>query len=80
MDLLNVTDVANRLRLSTRQVWKLADSGHMPKPVRIGRSVRWRASDIDAWVEADCTTPERTLDASSPAHEDRKSDVDAGNA
>jgi mRNA interferase RelE/StbE len=48
--LLSVRDVAARLRVSTRQVWKLASWGRLPKPVRLGRSVRWRESDIRRFV------------------------------
>jgi excisionase family DNA binding protein len=52
--LLRVRDVAERLAVSTRQVWKLASSGRLPAPVRLGRSVRWRASDIDRFIESGC--------------------------
>lgn len=52
--LLNVRDVAARVRVSVRQVWKLASSGRIPKPVRLGRSVRWRAAELQAWIEAGC--------------------------
>ena len=54
MELLNVIDVAARLRISPRQVWKLVSSGRLPEPVRLSRSVRWRESDIDEWIEAGC--------------------------
>ncbi|MCH7884417.1 MAG: helix-turn-helix domain-containing protein [Planctomycetes bacterium] len=59
MELLNVKDVAARLRISQRQVWKLYSSGRIPAPVRISRSVRWREADIDRWVELGCPSRER---------------------
>ncbi len=57
MELFTVKDLAARLRISQRQVWKLLSSGRLPQPVRLGRSVRWRCDDINKWVELGC--PER---------------------
>ncbi len=59
MDLLTVKDVAARLRISARQIWKLSSSGRMPAPVRVSSSVRWRAEDIARWVEMGCPSRER---------------------
>lgn len=52
--LLNVKELAERLGVSTRQCWKLLSSGRLPAPVRLGRSVRWRESDIADFVRLDC--------------------------
>lgn len=52
--LLGVRDVANRLGVSTRQVWKLVRLGRLPAPVRLGRSVRWRESDISEFIRLGC--------------------------
>ena len=52
--LLRVLEVADRLGVSGRQVWKLAASGRLPGPVRLGRSVRWRATDIQRFIEVGC--------------------------
>ena len=35
-------------------VWALRNSGHLPMAVRIGRSVRWRVSELKAWAGAGC--------------------------
>ena len=59
MELLTVKDVAARLRISPRQVWKLLASGRIPEPVRISKSVRFRATDIDEWVRLGCVSRER---------------------
>ena len=59
MELLNVKDIASRLRVSARQVWKLHSSGRLPEPVRLGRWVRWRATDIERWVRMGCPDRER---------------------
>lgn len=52
--LLSVKQVAQIVASSERTLWRLSDSGQMPSPVRIGRSVRWRRSDILRWVELGC--------------------------
>jgi excisionase family DNA binding protein len=58
--LLTVSDVAKRLRLSKYKVYELAkprtrqgDVRENPLPaLRIGSVVRFRNSDLDAWLEA----------------------------
>ncbi|MCC7291373.1 MAG: helix-turn-helix domain-containing protein [Phycisphaerales bacterium] len=52
--LLTVRDVAGVLRISSRQVQKLRASGRIPAPVKLARSTRWRADEIQAWVQAGC--------------------------
>jgi excisionase family DNA binding protein len=52
MLMMNVQDVARELRVSARHVWALLAKGAMPAPLRAGRAVRWRRSDIEAWVTA----------------------------
>jgi excisionase family DNA binding protein len=52
--LLNVRAVARLLDCSQRHVYRLADAGRMPPPVRIGALVRWSRLDIDQWIAAGC--------------------------
>ncbi len=52
--LITAPQLAQRLNCSTRTVYRLAASGRMPKPVRLGALVRWQQSTIDAWIEAGC--------------------------
>jgi prophage regulatory protein len=40
--------------LSTRTIWRLRSAGKLPKPIRIGGAIRWRASDIELWLENGC--------------------------
>ncbi len=54
MKLMTLKGVAAELRISPRQIHRLKDAGHMPQPIRIGRVLRWRAADIDAWVADGC--------------------------
>jgi excisionase family DNA binding protein len=48
------SQVATELGVSRRKVWAMLSAGQMPAPVRMGRSVRWRESDIHRWVELGC--------------------------
>jgi excisionase family DNA binding protein len=52
--LLRDADVAKRLNVSRRQIWKLLASRQLPMPIRFGRSVRWREADIQEWIQAGC--------------------------
>jgi predicted DNA-binding transcriptional regulator AlpA len=63
--LLDVRAVAALLDCSTRHVYRLADAGHMPPPVRLGALVRWRritgdpTTGIEDWIDAGCPTVRR---------------------
>jgi len=57
--LLDARHVAALLSVSARQVWRLNATAMIPTPVRIGRSVRWRRDEIDAWVAAGCPPRDR---------------------
>lgn len=52
--LVSAQMLAKRLQLSVRTLWRLRSAGKLPKPVRLGGSVRWRVTDINAWVDAGC--------------------------
>jgi predicted DNA-binding transcriptional regulator AlpA len=50
--LLSVNEVARYLTISTREVWRRADSGQLPKPLHLGGKVRrWLREEIEAVVE-----------------------------
>ena len=59
MELMTCRDVAAALKVSVRQVWKLVSMGRLPTPVRLARSVRWRAADIVRFVELGCPSREQ---------------------
>lgn len=52
--MLTVNDVAILLACSSRTIYRLADNGRMPPPVRLGAMVRWSREAIDTWIAADC--------------------------
>ena len=52
-DLLAAKDVARRLSVSVRTIWRLVAEGQFPQPVRYSRKlVRWKASDIDRYIQS----------------------------
>lgn len=53
-DLLDVGEVAAKLHVSKRTVYRLSDAGRMPRPVRLGSLVRWGRQAIDEWVASGC--------------------------
>jgi predicted DNA-binding transcriptional regulator AlpA len=60
--LLRAAEVGALMGASERWIWDKASAGKLPKPLRIGRFVRWRRRDIEAWIEAgcpDCSKAER---------------------
>ncbi len=55
-------ELADMLDVSLRQVWRLNSAGKLPKPIRLGGSVRWNRQEIMDWFGAGC--PDRkTWDA-----------------
>ncbi len=52
-DLLTAQQVAHRLSISVRTVWRMLERSELPQPIRYNRKlVRWRTRDIDQYVEA----------------------------
>lgn len=49
---LTANQVAQSLQVSVRNLRGMVSQGEFPKPIRIGRLVRWSRSTIDRWVEA----------------------------
>lgn len=52
--LLTVPQTAKLAAVSTRTIWAFLAAGRMPEPIRLGRAVRFRASDIDLWLRLGC--------------------------
>ena len=50
--LLSIAQIAARFNIGVRTLWRWVASGKFPPPaVRVGRIVRWRASDLGEWIE-----------------------------
>jgi excisionase family DNA binding protein len=52
--LLDVRAVAEMLRCSPRHVYRLADAGRMPPPLKLGALVRWSRQSIEDWIAGGC--------------------------
>jgi predicted DNA-binding transcriptional regulator AlpA len=52
--LLDVQAVAAMLGCSSRHVYRLADGGKMPRPVKIGALCRWPLASIQSWIDQSC--------------------------
>lgn len=53
--MLSVEEIANDyLGCSVRHVRRLADSGRMPRPIKLGSLTRWPRSVIERWIEDGC--------------------------
>jgi predicted DNA-binding transcriptional regulator AlpA len=53
-ELLDVGAVGQMLDCSARHVYRLADGGRMPSPVKLNSLVRWRRSEIESWIAGGC--------------------------
>lgn len=55
-DLLTAREVAQRLGISVRTIWRWTALGQIPAPVRpggpTGRVVRWKTQDIERYVNS----------------------------
>jgi predicted DNA-binding transcriptional regulator AlpA len=48
--LIDIKAVSTRLGVSVSTVKRLRRQGDLPPSGRVGRSIRWRSSDIDSYV------------------------------
>ena len=52
--LFDVEQVAALLDVSPRTVYRMADSGAMPRPRHLNSLVRWSRIELEKWVAAGC--------------------------
>ena len=55
--MLTVDGVAKMLACSPRSIYRLADAGRIPPPVRIGGLVRWPRAALEQWIAESCPVP-----------------------
>jgi excisionase family DNA binding protein len=55
----NVRAVAEKLDCSHRHVYRMADAGRMPAPLRLASLVRWDLEEIDRWIADGCPSCRR---------------------
>jgi prophage regulatory protein len=52
-ELLSVKEVAVRLSIAPRTVWRWASQGRLPRPLRLSPGcVRWWSGDVDRFLDA----------------------------
>ena len=56
IDWLSTEDTARRLGLTTRTIYRFVDIGQLPA-YRFGRVFRFKASDVDAFIEQSRVEP-----------------------
>ena len=50
LEVMTVSEVAEYLRVNPQTVYRKAKSGELPA-VRIGRAIRFRRAELDAWIK-----------------------------
>jgi excisionase family DNA binding protein len=48
--ILSLSELAARLRVSVQTIYDLRSQGRGPRGFHVGRELRFRASEIDAWL------------------------------
>ena len=52
INLLTAREVADLLNVHIRSVWRMAQTGDIPAPIRLSeRVVRWRMADLEAHLD-----------------------------
>ena len=49
--LMSVREVAEYIGLPVKSIYGLNSKGTGPRRIRVGRYIRYRRSDVDAWLE-----------------------------
>jgi len=50
--LLTINEAAGRLRVHRSYIYKLINAGVLPQPIKLGRSARFKASELDETIRA----------------------------
>ena len=61
-------ELAGLLRIGLRTLRTMDAAGRLPKPVRIGHSVRWSLEEIRAWLAAGAPNRDEWEARKSPSH------------
>ena len=66
--LLRMDAVLRRIACSRSTLYRELESGHFPKPLRLGiRGVAWRASDLDRWIAGRAAESQATAEHAEAA-------------
>lgn len=54
VEMVNAKTAAAIVGVSRRSWWRFVAEGRAPKPIRLGRCVRWRLLEIRDWINGGC--------------------------
>lgn len=54
---ISAKELAGRMEVSLRHVRRMDSSGQLPRPIKLGKCVRWSVEEINNWIDAG--TPNR---------------------
>lgn len=52
--LLTVDEVATLLNCAPRTVYRFADGGRIPRPIKLGGLVRWNRAELESFLASGC--------------------------
>lgn len=55
--LMTIEEVADFLRLPVRTLYYWRQSGDGPQPYKAGRHLRYKRSEVEAWLDAQAAAP-----------------------
>lgn len=56
---VSAAQTAGLLGVSTRHLWAMNSAGKIPKPVRLGRCVKWLRQELEDWLAAGAPSREQ---------------------
>ena len=56
--LIRYAELAEVLSVSKRTLNRMRTTGDLIRPVRVGKSLRWRLADVEEWIAQGCPRPE----------------------
>lgn len=59
---VDAAEAARLLGISLRHLRGLDASGRLPRPIRLGRAVRWSVAELREWLAAACPARDRWED------------------
>jgi len=65
--LLTIDALQARIGFRRSWIYNQLAAGNFPEPIKIGRSVRWREVDIDAWITAHAQATEQSQTSETEA-------------
>lgn len=48
---IDMAFITKLLQMTDKWVYKLIKDGMFPKPIKLGRSSRWRQSEVETWLQ-----------------------------